>query len=71
MKFFNYDSLHGGRKALFGTPEHCADIVKLWQREIGVTYTTVMPSWGVLPEDTIRTTMTRFAREVIPLVEKS
>jgi len=69
MKFFNYDSLHGGQKALFGTPQHCAEIVQLWQREVGVTYTTVMPSWGVLPEETIRTSMRRFAKEVIPLVE--
>jgi natural product biosynthesis luciferase-like monooxygenase protein len=70
MKFFNYDSLHGGQKALFGTPRRCAEIVRLWQREIGVTYTTVMPSWGVLPEDTIRTSLRRFAEEVIPLVEE-
>jgi hypothetical protein len=30
-----------------------------------------MPSWGGLPEQTVHTTMRRFAREVIPLVEKS
>ncbi len=71
MQFFNYDSLHGGQKALFGTPQHCAEIVRLWQREVGVTYTTVMPSWGVLPEETIHTSMRRFASEVIPLVERS
>jgi alkanesulfonate monooxygenase SsuD/methylene tetrahydromethanopterin reductase-like flavin-dependent oxidoreductase (luciferase family) len=71
MKFFTFDSLHGGNKALFGTPQHCADIVRLWQREVGVTCTTIMPSWGGLPEQTVHTTMRRFAREVIPLVEKS
>lgn len=71
MQYFNYDSLHGGQKALFGTPQRCAEIVRLWQREVGVTYTTVMPSWGVLPEETVQTSMRRFAREVIPLVEKS
>ena len=70
MKFFNFDSLHGGQKAFFGTPQHCAELVRLWQREVGVTCTTIMPSWGGLPEETVRTTMRRFAREVIPLVEK-
>jgi hypothetical protein len=29
-----------------------------------------MPSWGGLPEETVRTSMRRFAKEVIPLVEK-
>jgi alkanesulfonate monooxygenase SsuD/methylene tetrahydromethanopterin reductase-like flavin-dependent oxidoreductase (luciferase family) len=70
MKFFNFDSLHGGQKALFGTPAHCAEVVRRWQREVGVTYVTVMPSWGVLPEETIRTSMRRFANEVIPRVEE-
>jgi len=71
MQYFNYDSLHGGDKALFGTPERCAEIIRLWQREVGITYTTIMPSWGGLPEETVHTNMRRFAREVIPLVEKS
>ncbi len=71
MQYFNYDSLHGGDKALLGTPERCAELVRLWQREVGVTCTTVMPSWGGLPEETVRANMRRFAKEVIPLVEKS
>jgi natural product biosynthesis luciferase-like monooxygenase protein len=71
MQYFTFDALHGGRKALFGTPQHCAEIVRLWQREVGVTYTTVMPSWGGLPEETLHTSMRRFAQEVIPLVERS
>lgn len=71
MQYFNYDSLHGGDKALFGTPQRCAEIIRLWQREVGVTYTTIMPSWGGLPEETVHANMRRFAREVIPLVEKA
>jgi natural product biosynthesis luciferase-like monooxygenase protein len=69
MERFSFDSLYGGQKALFGRPQRCAEIVRLWQREVGVTYTTVMPSWGVLPEETVRTSMQRFAREVIPLFD--
>lgn len=70
-QLYNFDALHGGRKVLFGTPQHCAEVVELWAREVGVTYTTIMPSWGGLPEATVHTNMRRFAGEVIPLVERS
>jgi len=68
-QLYNFDALHGGRKVLFGTPQHCAEIVALWAREVGLTYTSIMPSWGGLPEATVQATMRRFAREVIPRVE--
>ena len=71
LSIYNYDAMQKGRKALFGTPRHCAEIVELWAREVGVTYTSIMPSWGGLPETTVQATMRRFAREVIPLVEQA
>jgi alkanesulfonate monooxygenase SsuD/methylene tetrahydromethanopterin reductase-like flavin-dependent oxidoreductase (luciferase family) len=71
MQYFNFDSLHGGNKAVFGTPEHCAEVIRQWRDEVGVTHLTIMPSWGGLPEEQVRTTMRRFAREVIPQVVAS
>jgi len=67
MGYMQFGILQESNKALFGTPSHIAEVVRLWEREAGMNYVTIMPSWGQLPEETVRTTMRRFATEVIPL----
>jgi natural product biosynthesis luciferase-like monooxygenase protein len=67
MRYFTFDALNQD-KALFGTPTHCADVVRRWHEEVGVTYFSIIPSWGTIAEEEVQRTIRRFGTEVAALV---